>query len=184
MKPRLIILVVGAAALAIYFGTRTVTPVKEVEDIASVSPSELARLRVLQTLLELRPLGGSEPAEEPDLSIQVEVDPTDEKHRLYYYITEAHGYYVETFDISFYYKPDADTPIEDSRPIVTTYVNGFLKANDTLKGCIDIVPGEFALIGRDMGTSQQWEAEIDSYGRARMQNPDPLPPLTEMNSCR
>ncbi len=184
MKPRLVILAVAAAALAIYWGTRTATPVEELEDVPTHNEQELTELRLRQTLLELRPLEGSEPPEEADLSIQVEVDPTDGKHRLYYYITEAHGYYVETFNIAFYHKPDADTPIEDGEPDVTTYVNNYLKANDTFKSCIEIVPAEFALIGRDMGTSQQWEARIESYGRARMQNPDPLPPLTEMNSCR
>ncbi len=184
MKPRLIILAVAAAALAIYWGTRTATPVDELEDVQIMSVEELTKLRLLQTLLELRPLEGSEPPVEADLSIQVDVVPTDEKHRLYFYITEAHGYYVETFEIAFYHKRDADTPIEEGEPDVTTYVNNYLKANDTFKSCIEIVPAEFALIGRDMGTSQQWEARIESYGRARMQNPDPLPPLDQADRCR
>lgn len=184
MKPRLVILVVAAAGLALYMATRTTAPpVDEVEDGPALSGDELANIRLLQTLLELRPLGGTEPPEIPDLSIQAEVDPTGEKNRLYYYITEAHGYYVETFRITFYYKPDPDTSIEDSPLRVPTYLDDYLKANDTLRSCIEIVPGELGLVGGAMGTSEQWGAEITDYGRARMQNPDPLPPLTEMDKC-
>lgn len=185
MKPRLIILVVAAAALTLYMATRTAAPPpNEADDDTALKGDELANIRLLQTLLELRPLEGQEPPEMADLSIQVEVDPTGEKNRLYYYITEAHGYYVETFKITFYFKPDPDTPIEDSPLRVSTYLDDYLKAKDTLRSCTEIVPGELGRVGGVMGTSEQWGAEITEYGRARMHNPDPLPPLTEVGKCR
>ncbi len=185
MNPRLVILVVAGAGLAIYLATRTTRPPGEGPQVEEVlDGQDLREIRLLQTLLANRPLPGREPPEPPGLSIQVEVDPAETKHRLYYYITEAHGYYVETFKISFYYKPDPGTSIEESPQVVPTYLDDYVKADETLKGCIEIVPAELASIGGDMGTSKEWDAVITSHGRARMQNPDPLPPLTEVGKCR
>ncbi len=185
MKPRIVILIVTVAGLAIYLATRaTAPPVEDIEFEDTITGEELRKIRLIQTLLAKRPLPGSEPAEASDLAIQVEVDESIEKNRLYFYITEAHGYYVETFEIYFYFNPDPDNPREDDARACSAYIDDYVKANETLKGCIEVVPAEIQTIGGDMGTSENWEAEIVSHGRARMQNPDPLPPLTETGKCR
>ena len=185
MKPRIVILIVTVAGLAIYLATRaTAPPVEEMVFEDSITGEELRKIRLLQTLLKDRPLPGSEPSQPPELAIQVEVDETSEKNRLYFYITEAHGYYVEMFDIAFYFNPDPDKPGGEGPRACSAYIDDYVKANETLKGCIEVVPAELQTIGGDMGTSENWEAEIVSHGRARMQNPDPLPPLTETGKCR
>jgi len=184
MSARLLILIVVVAGLAVYFAVRTSAPAdKEPQYEPEISAEELQHIRVLQTDLSKRDLPGEEPAEPADLSIQWEVDPTGEKHRIYYYITEAHGYYVETFNIDFYYMPTPDTTYEESPLLVSTYVDDYLKANDTFKGCLEVVSAELARVGGDMGTTENWGAEIDDYGRARTQNPDPLPPLKRVAKC-
>lgn len=185
MKARFWILIAVAAVLAIYYATRPAAPAVEEVDIEQNADSEeMRRLRELKTLLEDRLLPGEEPPEPDDLSIRVEVDPTSAKNQLYYYISEAHGYYVETFRIEFYYKPDETTTKESSPVRVIKYVNDYLKANETFRGCVTLMPPELLGVGGDLGDSDNWDADILSWGRARMQNPDPLPPLSEVGKCR
>ncbi len=75
MKPRIVILIVTVAGLAIYLATRaTAPPVEEMEFEDTITGEELRKIRLIQTLLAKRPLPGSEPAEASDLAIQVEVD--------------------------------------------------------------------------------------------------------------
>lgn len=184
MSARLVILIVLAAGLAVFFAVRASAPAeKEPVYKDPIKPEELERIRLLQTELRFRALPGEEPVEPAELSIQWEVDPSGRKNRIYYYITEEHGYYVETFNIDFYYKPTPDTTFEESPLIVPAHVNDYLKANDTFSGCLEVVDAELARVGGDMGTTENWGAEIADYDRARTRNPDPLPPLQRVAKC-
>lgn len=184
MKARLLILLVAAGGLAVYLGTRaSAPPVDETSRNSDIDAEELRRIRAEQKRLDEHPLPGQEPPEPPELDIRVEVDPTGEKNRLYLYITEAHGYYVETFEIDFYYKPTPDAKIGD-RPVFSVYLNDYLKAAETYKGCVEVVPAELRETGGTIGTSENWEARIFRYGRARMQNPKEFRPVSETGKCR
>ena len=186
MNPRLIILIVVAAGLAVFFAIRLSSPPKpEAQTVVNdgLSPAERERLKVIQTPLRNRPLAGKEPDVPPELAIRVEVDPTGKKNRLDYYITEKHGYYVESFEIEFYYKPKPDTTPDDSPlAMIHRVENEYLKANDTLASCFFVVPAELEDVGGEIGASKNWGARILSHGRARMQNPDPLP-LVDKVKC-
>lgn len=180
MKARLLILLVAAIGLAVFFATRSVPSLNDssAADLRSMVPDEIKNAQVM---LRDLPLPGEEPPD-VDLSIQVEVNPADAKNRLYYYITEAHDYYVEQFEITFYYKPTPDTVIEDSPLRVPALVDEYLKAGETFEGCIEVVPAELGNIGGEMGMSENWDAEL-TYDRARAEDPDPLPPDKRLVEC-
>lgn len=184
MSPRFWILIVVAAGLVVYVAMRAPVPAKEEMTFDDgISEEERARIREVQSLLQDRDLPGEEPVEPADLSVRVEVETASGKNRLYYYITEAHGYYVETFDIEFHYKPTPDATAFDSPLVWNQFVNDYVKANETLVGCLEVVPAELDKVGGDIGTSENWGASIPSYGRARLQNPDPIPPLSRVAEC-
>ena len=129
-----------------------------------------------ETLLR-RDLPGEEPPEPPDLSVRVEVDPTGGKNRLYLYISEAHGYYVEDFTVVIWHKGDGDvTEPEDAALQVNHPINKFLKANETLVDCLELVKPELDKVGGDIGLTGDWEAIVERYGRARAENPVEFPP--------
>lgn len=183
MTIRLIILVVVAGVLAVMFAVRSTAP--PVEEPADQQYSFLAdggktREQVAQEQLTLRQrdLPGEEPPEPADLSVRVEVDPTGQKNRLYLYITEAHGYYVEDFTVVIWHKGDGDvTEPQDSALQVIHTINKFLKANETLMDCLELVKPELANVGGDIGQTGDWEARLRRYGRARAENPVEFPPL-------
>ena len=182
MKPRMMILLVIAAGLGVYFATKAAAPPPENTPSTDGTPEERATRAITQTPLEQRELAGESPAEEPDLSIRLEVDPAGKKNRLFYYISESHGYYVETFTIDVYHvsEPGGEP---DEEPILSQYINDFLEANETLKGCFELVPSELKKADGGMGTSENWYAEISRHGRHRAENPEPLPPLANVNKC-
>lgn len=184
MNARLLILLGLAVILGVGLYAKksvqsTATTVQEAADEdEDLSPEEREQIRQRQKLLEERDLPGEDPPDPPELSIQVEVDRSSGKNSLCAYITEAHGYYVETFEINMWYKGRDEITGEETRPLsFRHYANKYLKANDTLKECIQVVPAELSLVGGDIGTSEDWDAEIIRYGRARLENPAPLPPL-------
>lgn len=128
---------------------------------------------MVQQDLGQRPLEGEEPAEAPELSVRIEVDTGGGKNRLCAYITEAHGYYVESFHILFWWIGEDGTPGKS----FPEYFNVYLKANDTLKQCFEVVPAELAKVGGHIGESKNWAARVTQHGRARLKNPNPLPQL-------
>ena len=184
MTIRLIILVVVAGVLAVMFAVRSTAPPAEepAEQQNSFLASDEGKSREQvaqeqQTLLQ-RVLPGEEPPEPADLSVLVEVDPTGRKNRLYLYITEAHGYYVEDFTVMIWHKGDGDlTEPQDSALQVIHTINKFLKANETLMDCLELVKPELANVGGDIGQTGDWEARVRRYGRARAENPVEFPPL-------
>ena len=191
MKARLLILIVLAGGLAVYFAVgknRAPTVVETVTqgedpDGREMTPDQIKRKREEQTELCKRPLPGVEPPEKPDLAVTVEVDPTGKKNRLYFNISESHGYYVETFRIQAWYKREGVTGPEDSPLEWTLYVDNYLKANETFRTCAEVVPAELSRVGGDMGTTANWDAKIIWHCRARAKNPDPLPFVTDMGRC-
>ena len=117
--------------------------------------------------------------------VSVEVDPEETKNRLYLLFSEAHGYYVETLQVNIYRVAiDEDTGEEQRTFFMSNPFHCYLKAKEILRHCIDLVPPEMERIDHDLGTSEDWAAEVTSYGRARIENPDPLPPLPEESWCR
>lgn len=185
MKPRFLILLTVAGGLAIFMAVKASSP-PVVTQVASrvVYEEEDNDLKLRQTTLNQRDLAGDDPVEEAELSIRVEVDPTSMKNRLYYYISEVHGYYVETFEIEFYYNPTPDKPLSDEAvPVFTQYVNDYLEAGDTKLGCLEVTPAELSATGGQIGRSENWEAFIVNNGRARLVNPDPLPPIDRVIKC-
>lgn len=188
MNVRLLILIVVAGGMAVYFavGKNKESVVIEIdEDPTSNEPGGSKKIET-RTPADF-PLPGREPADPPeapdDFAVTVEVDRSTGKNRLYFNITEKHGYYVETFRLLAWYKRPGVTGPEDSPLTVPHYLNDYLKANETLRTCIEVVPAELSRVGGDIGKSENWEARIDHYDRAREKNPDQFPPVIRVNSC-
>ena len=186
MKPRLLILLALVVVLAVLFARRVSTPTLvegDVSEVATDEGNDLERIRLMQTSLDKRPLPGEEPPEEPELDVQVEVNTAIGKNRLDYYISEAHGYYVETFRIDFWYKEHPDMGPEESPLRFEHYLDDYVEANKTKKDCIEVVPAELSRVGGEIGTTENWGARVVWHGRARMKNPDPLPPVARVRRC-
>ena len=187
MSARLLILIVLAGGLAVYFAVAKNQAPAVVETAAEnddwMTQEEVDRVREEGIEVCRRPLPGKEPVVPPDLAVTVEVDRISGKNRLFYNITESHGYYVETFRIQVWYKREGVTGPENSPLRWTLYVDNFLKANETFRTCAEVVNAELSRVGGDMGMTQNWDAKIIWHCRAREKNPDPLPPVTDMDRC-
>lgn len=183
MNPRLIILIVLAGGMAVYLATRPAPVVSdELPGVnAGVEPGEFDPNAAKP--IWTQPLDGEEPPEVPEFDIRVEVDPSGRKNRLYFYIDEAHGYYVEKPVIKFWYVSEPGQELRDSALPIGLIVNDYVRANETYKGCIDVVPAELKKVGGDIGTDANWDVRIESWGRARSQNPDPLPVIVDALNC-
>lgn len=181
MNPRLLILIVVAAGLAIFFAAakgRSKPSTLPVD--TEMTQAEEDQIRTLQTTLGNRDLPGEEPREDPDITVQVEVDRSKGKNRLYFTLSEAHGFYVEQFQIRFWYVKGGKTDQEDSPLSLSNMFDQYLPAKETLRLCLEVVPAELNKIGGDIGESSNWRAEVEWHGRARAKNPDPLPVRTDL----
>ena len=128
-------------------------------------------------------LPGEEPPDDPELDVRVEVNITSGKNRLDYYISEAHGYYIQYFNIEFWWKDHPDMRPEESPLRVTHVANVYLQADKTLKRCLEIVPAELSSVGGDIGITENWGARILSCGACREVDPDPLPLVVDVARC-
>lgn len=189
MSIRLIILIIVGAILAVRFAMTSTAPPVDLEDadLQTFDGSDgksLEQIRNEQTLLWERDIPGETPDEQPELDIRVEVDTSRGKNRMYLYITEAHGYYMDTFNIDIWYVGNQEYDHENS-PLMISHriMNKYLKVNDTLVDCLEVVPAELSNVGDDIGETGYWEAEIVEWGRVREQNPEPLPVMTQYDSC-
>jgi len=156
MSARLLILVAVAAGLAVYFATRKpAAPASVViEETETMTPEQRAKLEELQKPLYQRDLKGETPPEEPRLSVRFEVDNSKGKNRLVFYISEENGYYVDTFDIDFWYKSTPDMTREQSPlSLKHTILNRYLPANETLKDCLELNDAEMNRINENMGSA-------------------------------
>lgn len=136
-----------------------------------------------QSLME-RELPGEDPPTPAEIDVRVEVDTSSGKNRLVYYLSESQGYYVETFALEFWYVTGPDMDLIDAPIRFVQRVNDYVEVNKELSGCIEVTPGELRPVGGDIGNSDNWYVELLWYHRARVQNPDPLPPIIIMNKCR
>lgn len=143
----------------------------------------LALVREKQKPLGLRELPGEEPGEPPQLSIRAYPDKSSGKNRVMFEITEAHGYYVESFNVVLWYKSSPDMTAEDSPLTLPKVVENYLKANETLVDCMEVVPIEMSRVKGDLGNAENWGAAIQRHGRARVKNPEPLPVLAQAYDC-
>ena len=192
MQVRLILLLVVLVGLGVgvaikFTGTKTVGANEaSTEDPGTTLDSNgepLELVREKQKPLGLRVLPGEEPAEPPQLSIRAYPDKSSGKNRVMFEISEAHGYYVESFNVLLWYKSSPDTTAEDTPLPVPVVVEKFLKANETLVDCTSIVPSEASKVKGDLGTEENWGAMITRHGRARATNPNPLPALADAYDC-
>jgi len=188
MSIRLVLLVVIAAALAVGFAMKSSAPPPAPTEAADVSYDTddgrtLDEIREEQRTLAERPLPGEEPPVEPEFAVAVSVDPTGKKNRLLLDVTEAHGYYVETFRIGVWYKPTPETTLENAPWKAETFVDVYLKSNETLRVCMDVVPAEINRFGGHLGREENWEAVVLWHNRSRERNPEHLPRLAEAYTC-
>lgn len=185
MNPRLLILLALAGGMAVFLATRAAAPPVEDTTVSSgMTAEEEKRIRGNQELLSAFDLPGEEPSIDPEFDIQVEVDPTGKKNRIFFYVTEAHGYYVETFDIEFYFMKDAESSCDDAPQIASMHLQDYLEANGTLRGCVDVTNNELNRVGGAMAATENWCAAVVDYGRARVVNPTKFPPIDETGKCR
>ncbi|MCH7808054.1 MAG: hypothetical protein IIB60_02410 [Planctomycetes bacterium] len=186
MNPRFVILVLVALALAALAAVKFSNPAQPAtttEPGETMTDADRRDLEELQKMLGVRDLPGEEPPEPSDLSIQVEVNQTSGKNRLDFWISEAHGFYVESFNIEFWYKEEPDVEPEDASLRFVHIFDRYVPANETVKGCIEVVWAELSHVGGDIGATENWGAQIISHGRSRMKNPDPLPLLSDAGGC-
>ena len=189
MGVRLLILVVIAGGLAVYFAVakKPAPIVEEDPDIRIMMPDgtggELGKVREEQKLVADQPIGGSEPSVPPDIRVKVEVDTSSGKNRLYFTISEAHGYYLDTFQLLAWWVEEGVTGPDDSPLNVPIFLNTYKKANETLRTCVEVVPAELDDVGGDIGTTKDWDVKLVKYGRARERNPDRFPVVSETGQC-
>jgi len=187
MSARLVILVVLAGGLAVYFAVRPKPMPKaqaEGEDMTIITADGQTRDDIVTKTVSEQPISGTAPADPPDLSVQVDVDTSGGRNRLLFTISEAHGWYADTFNVvAWRVGPGVDGP-DDSPLSVAVHVNDFLKANETLQTCADVVPAELSRVGGQIGRTEDWGARIISHGRVREKNPDPLPRVSAAGRCR
>ncbi len=182
---RFVLMIAAASGLALHLATRT----PKAEDygptrVAGIGerpdgPLDPTRIQMIWQ----QDISGEEPEDEPEFSVRVTLDPTDGKNRVYYEITEANGFYVDSFKVDFWYKKNPDMLFEDSPLAKSVIINDYLKADETLEGCLEWVPAELREIYGDMGTSENWAAEVSFYHRARLENPETLPTVVKATSC-
>ena len=165
MNARTLILLVLAAGLAVFLAMRTsAPPTPPVQDVTQGTPADPGLL-----------WPGEEPDEPPEFDIQLEIDTSTGKNRLVYYVTETHGFYVNTFYIRFWWHPAGETIDEQDSPhSFRHFVNNYIKAGETLKDCIEVTGPEIANAGGDIGTAENWSAKVEDWIHVRLKNRDPL----------
>ncbi len=188
MSVRLILLIVVAGGLAVFFATRPRMASSAASsalnaELTEAERLELQRIRQMQIMLGKRVLPGQEPPEAVEVNVRVEVDVSSGKNRLYFTISEAHGYYVETFQLEAWYVDENTTGPHDAPLRVEALLDIYLKENETLRECIEVVPAELDHIGGDIGKTADWDVQLMSHGRARAKNPDPLPLISDAARC-
>ncbi|RJP33776.1 MAG: hypothetical protein C4547_11790 [Phycisphaerales bacterium] len=166
MRPLLLILLVLLAGVLVFRLTRT-----QPQTVTSEDDEGPLRVGPEHTTLTLgqRDLPGEEPPVPPEFDISFDVPQGVGGNRLVIYIRETHGYYVETFQLLIKKK--------DLSYTLGLFYDRYLKANDVLEIHENIVPAELPNFGGEMGAGDDWEGVVTSYGRARVENPDPLPEI-------
>lgn len=177
MRTLLGIASVLAVALAIYWATAEETTIQYADGVPRDIPPN--QLMVWQQKIECQPAD-----EPPEMSIEIWVDPTDGKNRIYFDLTEAHGYYVDTCNLTFWYAGAEDGAGWRDSPLVVGHVlNNFVEAHSRLRSCIDIPWAELQKVGGHMGRTEHWRASVEACYRACVGNPERLPNVITAVSC-
>ena len=175
MSARILILLVVAAGLAVFVALRIPAPGTQVDQQRAQDrpPDEKTLL-----LIQRDPPPGEEPDVPPEFDIKVEVDTSSGKNRLVFYITEAHGYYVQVPYVQIWRKePGQEIQPEHALYVIDLMVDNYIKANETFKDCIEVTGPELADVGGDIGTNENWAARVYDHSCARVKNPDKFPEL-------
>lgn len=187
MKPRLIILVVIAAALAVGFAFRTAAPPKNAGNgDGGVQPPVtpvMKKIREQQKMVFEFPLPGKEPDEPCEFNVNVRVDTSTGKNRLVLEISEIHGDYVEVPTVQIWYAGPEGLDQPDAPLSFNQILNRYIPANETMVECLEVVPAELRHVGGKIGTDSDWRAEIIEYRRARTKNPEKFPPVGGKSRC-
>lgn len=176
MNIRLVILLVVVAGLAAWY---VMAPSKSTTSgtgsVANEAGGEAQPIEDVPDMIN-QPLEGDDPSVKPEFDVKVEVDTASGKNRLVFYVTEKHGFFVESFRIEFWYH-EAGKKIEPnaSKLKLTHHENDYIKAKETWRKHIEIVPAELARVGGSIGSSENWSARMAWYNRAREKNPDKFP---------
>lgn len=177
MKPRLIILLILALGLGVWFATKSPdsqsggSTAPSAEDTTTDPTAEARKVELTEI-----DLPGAEPADPAQFSVKVEVDVSSGKNRLVFYINEKHGYFVETMTLRLWYTPTGkDIDPKDSPLQFTHYINDYMQAKQTYKGHLEVVPAELSQVGGKIGSSENWRAEVTKHHRAREADPSKLP---------
>lgn len=166
MRPLLLVLLVILIGTAIYAVTRKQTDPTDVYQPTGAEDTRTGPENDKRLISE-QDVPGDPPAVPPVFDVQIEV-PEGSEGRIYLHVSEQHGYYADTFKIQVWKKGNPNQVVE-------FYINGYLKANDTLTLEKHIVPAELPNLGGEMGKSEDWEGEVVYYGRARDKNPETFP---------
>lgn len=174
MKIRLLLLLAVLGVVLVVTLTKDETPTVAGtdggDDDGPITEGGAPTVDQKKTLMEID-VPGENPAVTPDIQVQVRPDDSSGQNRLYYTITEKHGFFVETFRLRFWYSPSRYQEKNDEVSVMIFLVNHFLKANDTFEGYTQLTPVEMEIINRQMGTGDNWRAEVLHYGRWRDKNP-------------
>jgi hypothetical protein len=174
MKPRLIILIVVLVVVAVVAAVKRTSQPKETNEVTKardLAPTVEGQSGFKKALHQIS-VPGDEPPEEPSFDVDIKVDQTEGKQRLRFYITEEHGYFVETLRMNLYYLPD-EAEQDEAIFVTELFINKYLRANDTLEYHTELTPVEMNRIGGDMGTDDNWLAEIIYYHAVREEDPPP-----------
>ena len=98
--------------------------------------------RTTETLAAME-LPGREPPETPTFTVELRVEPSDGKNRLYFDISEDHGYFVETLRIQFWrVVTDPVTGAEQRFRPIEEFLEVYIKEDETLTHHLELVPAE------------------------------------------
>ena len=185
MKKLLAVIIVIAVVLGVHFliagrsaqSAGRARVIKRVEGVPPDIPDD--KLMVWQQQIECQ--WATEPA---DMSIQIRLDPDDGKNRIYFELAEAHGFYLDTCNLVFWYTDGDNATGIGSSPIVVRHVlNDYVEAGRRLRSCIDVSGAELERVGGDMGQTDNWRATINACHRACEGNPTYFPMVTTAVRC-
>jgi len=113
------------------------------------------------------------------------VDTSGGKNRLVFYIAETDGFYVETFYLRIWWHEAGEViDPEDSPHSFQHFVNNYIKAGETFNYCIELTDPEIAAAGGNIGTGDNWSAEVEERLHVRTEDPEPLPAIDRAgNGC-
>ena len=170
MQIRLIILVVFLAfVVGVVFVTKNRTASQDVPPTETSMDPEEDDESIAKIELSALPLPGKKPSVPPEFHVDVQIDSSGGRNKVILTITEAHGYFAETFRIAWWKKGFERVRFDH-------YANDYLEARGTLVEEIFAVPAELDQIDGDIGQTGDWEAEVVEHGRVRLETPENWPP--------